>query len=85
MGMGFVEELAVRMDRLEKQVMSRRFSDARLGGNSLIPNPAPTLRGLSVKQGGQRTRIFGQSSTRVLVNLVGHNLFVLSDSATVLF
>lgn len=70
LGMGFVEELAVRMDRLEKQVLTRHGVDPRYGGTSLIPNPAPTFRGLSVKRGGQRTRLFGQNSTRVLVNIV---------------
>lgn len=58
------------MDRLEKQVMSTRPYSFRAGGYPLIRNPAPTLRGLSVKRGDQSTRLFGQSSTRVLVNLV---------------
>ncbi|KAH8175467.1 fungal specific transcription factor domain-containing protein [Sarocladium implicatum] len=69
LGMGFIEELAVRMDRLERQFMSGGSSDARIPARALIPDPASKVRGMSVKRGGSRTRIFGQISARVLSNL----------------
>ncbi|KAI1388196.1 fungal-specific transcription factor domain-containing protein [Hypoxylon trugodes] len=65
-----LEDHAARLERLERQLLSRASSIADSGG---APTQRPaasslTLRGLSVK-GGLRTRFFGQNSTRVLVNL----------------
>ncbi|KAF3071291.1 Activator of stress proteins 1 [Daldinia childiae] len=65
-----LEDHAVRLERLEGRLLSRTSS---LAESSSIPAQRPaasslTIRGLTVK-GGLRTRFFGQSSTRVLVNL----------------
>ncbi|KAI1807792.1 fungal-specific transcription factor domain-containing protein [Daldinia bambusicola] len=65
-----LEDHAVRLERLEGRLLSRTSSLAESGS---IPPQRPaassvTIRGLTVK-GGLRTRFFGQSSTRVLVNL----------------
>jgi len=68
-----LEELAMRVDRLEKHVISTA-NPARmeLAGMKaqLATAPPETLRALSVKGEAVRTRFFGQSSTRVMVNLV---------------
>jgi len=70
-----VEELVSRLERLERSAMAR--SD---GGTDLsvprsqrsqrnIASPS-TVRGLTIKKGAARTRYFGQSSPRVMLNLV---------------
>ena len=79
-GMGFIEELAVRMDRLEKQMMSGGSSYTRLYEKSLIPKTGSGIRGMSVKRAGHRTRLFGQISARVLSNLVSPpNLLFITE------
>ncbi|KAI5864356.1 fungal-specific transcription factor domain-containing protein [Durotheca rogersii] len=65
-----LEEHAARLDRLENQMLPRDPS-VEESGSARSQRPAAsslTIRGLTVK-GGLRTRFFGQSSTRVLVNL----------------
>ncbi|KAI2632282.1 fungal-specific transcription factor domain-containing protein [Hypoxylon sp. NC1633] len=67
-----LEEHAARLERLERQLLTRTSSVAE-SSNATTQRPAApsvTIRGLTVK-GGLRTRFFGQSSTRVLVNLFG--------------
>lgn len=70
-----LEELLGRMDRLEKYLMGRspaETTDAGVGGSWRrgIDVSARTVRGLSIKHGGTRTRLWGPSSPRVLLNLV---------------
>lgn len=66
------EELVARVERLERSVARSPartdFSGARMPGTA----PPETIRGLTVKRGARslHTRFFGQSSTRVLINLV---------------
>lgn len=65
-----LEEHAVRLERLEHQMLSRTSSIAE-SSNAPAQRPTAsslTVRGLTVK-GGLRSRFFGQMSTRVLVNL----------------
>ncbi|KAI2611261.1 fungal-specific transcription factor domain-containing protein [Hypoxylon fragiforme] len=66
-----IEDHARRLERLEGHLLSRTLSTA---GSSSTPTQRPaasslTIRGLTVKGNSLRTRFFGQSSTRVLVNL----------------
>ncbi|KAL3960375.1 hypothetical protein ACCO45_005492 [Purpureocillium lilacinum] len=63
-----LEELSLRMERLEKQVRVRS-PGTEFSGGRLIAASQNTIRGVSVKRGAQRTRYFGQNSPRVLVNL----------------
>ncbi|KAI1480465.1 fungal-specific transcription factor domain-containing protein [Daldinia eschscholtzii] len=65
-----LEDHAVRLERLEGRLLSRTSSLAESGSIPAQRPPASslTIRGLTVK-GGLRTRFFGQSSTRVLLNL----------------
>lgn len=75
-----LEELSGRMGRLEKHLMGTNspaeMADPGLGGSGSggwrkgIDVSPRTLRGLSIKQGGMRTRLWGPSSPRVLLNLV---------------
>ncbi|KAM0282932.1 hypothetical protein ACHAQH_002743 [Verticillium albo-atrum] len=60
------EELASRVDRLENHVLIKSPLTADMPRLPLSP---ATIRGLTVKQGALRTRFFGQSSVRVLMNL----------------
>ncbi|KAI1780368.1 fungal-specific transcription factor domain-containing protein [Hypoxylon cercidicola] len=65
-----LEDHAARLERLERQLHG---STSSIAESSATPAQRPaasslTTRGLTVK-GGLRTRFFGQSSTRVLVNL----------------
>lgn len=69
-GSGFVEELAQRMDRMERHLLSRDPGHLRLASSRPIATDPATLRGLTVKRGGQSTRHFGQSNPRVLLNMV---------------
>lgn len=65
-----LEELSLRMERLEKQVRVRSpGTDFGGGGRAIAASPS-TTRGLTVKREAQGTRFFGQNSTRVLLNLV---------------
>ncbi|TFB04039.1 hypothetical protein CCMA1212_003393 [Trichoderma ghanense] len=66
-----LEELSIRMERLEKQILERSPSRAEGGsGRGSIVAAAPeTIRGLTVKQRATRTRYFGQNDPRVLLNL----------------
>ncbi|PFH55575.1 hypothetical protein XA68_18025 [Ophiocordyceps unilateralis] len=64
----FLEELWLRMDRLEKYVRARSPGTDVSGGRA-IAAPPNTTRAVSVKAGAQQTRFFGQNSTRVLMNL----------------
>ncbi|KAJ6441779.1 General alpha-glucoside permease [Purpureocillium lavendulum] len=63
-----LEELSLRMERLEKQVRVRS-PGTEFSGGRLIAASSNTIRGVSVKRGAQRTRYFGQNSPRVLINL----------------
>lgn len=69
-----MEEIFARLERLERLTVERYSS----GGEPKsprghhyphVPAPAITIRGMSVKD-GMRTRIFGQNSPKVLLNLV---------------
>ncbi|PHH66857.1 hypothetical protein CDD80_896 [Ophiocordyceps camponoti-rufipedis] len=62
------EELWLRMDRLEKYVGARSPGTDVSGARAIVA-PPNTTRTVSVKSGSQQTRFFGQSSTRVLMNL----------------
>ncbi|KAH6604893.1 n-terminal binuclear zn cluster-containing dna binding domain-containing [Trichoderma cornu-damae] len=64
-----LEELSIRMERLEKQVLVRSPSRADLGGGRIVAAAPETIRGLTVKRGASRTRYFGQNDPRVLLNL----------------
>ncbi|KAI1341865.1 hypothetical protein F5Y15DRAFT_349800 [Xylariaceae sp. FL0016] len=60
-----------RIERLEKLLLAKTPSITESSSSTRGQRPiasALTIRGLTVK-GGQRTRFFGQNSTRVLVNL----------------
>lgn len=76
-----LEELAGRMERLEKHLMGTSPAettdagccDGDGGSNSCkrgVEVSPRTVRGFSVKQRGTRTRLWGPSSPRVLLNLV---------------
>ena len=72
-GLPVLEELSMRMERLEKQLKHRSPAGTESGigsGIRLITAPAETQRGLSVKDGATRTRLFGQNEPRVMLNLV---------------
>ncbi|KAI0381607.1 fungal-specific transcription factor domain-containing protein [Hypomontagnella monticulosa] len=65
-----LEDHAARLERLERQLPAS-ISPITESNGAAAQRPATssiTIRGLTVK-GGLRTRFFGQSSTRVLVNL----------------
>ncbi|PTB71644.1 hypothetical protein M440DRAFT_1343892 [Trichoderma longibrachiatum ATCC 18648] len=69
-----LEELSIRMARLEKQILVRSPSRAEGGGGgsgsgSIVAGAPETIRGLTVKRGATRTRYFGQNDPRVLLNL----------------
>ncbi|KAH6656366.1 hypothetical protein BKA67DRAFT_551731 [Truncatella angustata] len=69
-----LEEYGVRLDRLEKVVLSSMNARSPVTAKDYSHRAPPlastsvTIRGLTVK-GGLRTRFFGQNSTRVLLNL----------------
>lgn len=66
-----LEELTSRLDRLEKQFMIKSPAGTEFSGaGQHLPLSPETIRGLTVKRGALRTRFFGQSSVRVLLNLV---------------
>ncbi|KAF7546134.1 hypothetical protein G7046_g9401 [Stylonectria norvegica] len=65
-----LEDLSMRMERLEKHLMggqSPAASEDSMG--RLIAASSDTIRGLTVKEGASRTRYHGQNSSRVLLNL----------------
>lgn len=65
-----LEVLSSRMDRLERHVLGRSLETGHGGWQRPIEISPETIRGLSVKNGGTRTRLYGPSSPRVLLNLV---------------
>jgi hypothetical protein len=65
-----LEELSMRMERLERQLLARSPAVSEGSGGRLIAASSDTIRGLTVKQGALRTRYHGQNSPRVLLNLV---------------
>lgn len=73
---GVLDEYGARLERLEKIVLTGPRSPSSKDYHSRAPplaSTSGTIRGLTVKD-GLRTRLFGQNSTRVLLNLVGYNL-----------
>lgn len=68
-GLPLLEELSLRMERLEKQVMVRSPAVTDLSAGRVAVATADTIRGLSVKNGAKRTRFFGQASPRIMFNL----------------
>lgn len=68
-GTGVLEELAMRMERLEKHMMGRSPTATELSASRVSVAPFGTIRGLSVKNGGATTRYFGQNSPRIMMNL----------------
>ncbi|KAL2755453.1 hypothetical protein ACRALDRAFT_2080783, partial [Sodiomyces alcalophilus JCM 7366] len=69
------EDLASRVDRLEQLVLAKSPGTTDHVSTNLSRPPLPlsseTIRGLTVKGEDLRTRFFGQSSVRVLLNLFG--------------
>lgn len=81
-----LEELAMRMERLERHLMARSPVASETSGR-LIAASSETIRGLTVKEGALRTRYHGQNSPRVLLNLVGtllqlHRMILNATSLT---
>ncbi|KAK5997293.1 Transcription factor lepE-like protein [Cladobotryum mycophilum] len=68
-GLPLLEELSLRMERLEKQVLARSPAGTDLSTGRIVAASPETVRGLTVKRGALRTRYFGQNSPRVLMNL----------------
>ncbi|KEY63907.1 hypothetical protein S7711_10217 [Stachybotrys chartarum IBT 7711] len=68
-GIHLLEELSMRMDRLEKQVLVRSPAATDMYGARMAVASPDTIRGLTVKPGMLRTRFFGQNSSRVMLNL----------------
>ncbi|CAM1509178.1 Fc.00g029170.m01.CDS01 [Cosmosporella sp. VM-42] len=64
-----LEELAMRMERLERHLLSRSPAPTDVSVGKLLAASSDTIRGLTVKQGALRTRYHGQNSSRVLLNL----------------
>ena len=69
-GAPLLEELSLRMERLEKQVMVRSPAVTELSAGRVVPATTDTIRGVSVKNNAKKTRYFGQASSRVMFNLV---------------
>lgn len=65
-----LEELALRMERLEKHLAARSPAVSEASAGKIMAGPIDTIRGVTVKQGAFRTRYHGQNSPRVLLNLV---------------
>ena len=80
-----LEELTQRMDRLERRMLagspagvgaaSGSSPETWSKANAAVREPinglrADTIRGLAVKRGGTCTRLFGQHSSRVILNVV---------------
>ncbi|KAH6971766.1 fungal-specific transcription factor domain-containing protein [Ilyonectria sp. MPI-CAGE-AT-0026] len=64
-----LEELAMRMERLEKHLMARSPAASEASTGRLLAASSDTIRGLTVKSCALRTRFHGQNSSRVLLNL----------------
>ena len=60
----------MRMERLEKQILSRSPAGTEASGSKMLAAPPDTIRGMSIKRGALRTRFFGQNDPRILMNLV---------------
>jgi len=76
-----VEELVLRMDRLEKHLIASR-SPARTDvsvsrSQRNVAAPPSTIRGISVKKESMQTRFFGQNCSRVMLNLVSFSYFAV--------
>jgi hypothetical protein len=69
-GVPLLEELTLRMERLEKQVMVRSPAVTELSAGRVVPATTATIRGVSIKNNAKKTRYFGQASSRVMLNLV---------------
>ncbi|PHH68324.1 hypothetical protein CDD82_651 [Ophiocordyceps australis] len=77
-----LHELSLRMERLEKQIRAR--SPATDAGSGRISVATPDiLRGITVKRDARGTRFFGQSSTRVMLNLFDEAKAFLSAQSSV--
>ncbi|KAI0442850.1 fungal-specific transcription factor domain-containing protein [Xylaria telfairii] len=86
---GLLEDYGARIERLERVLLEKSspLTEATSGGRSQRPMASAfTMRGLTVK-GGSRTRFFGPSSARVLVNLFDEAkefMFSQGDSGDIL-
>ena len=69
-GVTSLEDLSLRMERLEKHLMGRSPAATDVSGSRFISASTDTIRGLTVKAGAFRTRYHGQNDSRVLLNLV---------------
>ncbi len=69
-GVPLLEELSLRMERLEKHVMVRSPAVTELSAGRVVAGTTDTIRGVSVKNNSKKTRYFGQASSRVMLNLV---------------
>jgi hypothetical protein len=69
-GLPMLEELTLRMDRLERHMHGRSPAPTDTSGGRILYAAADTVSGLSVKGGGTTTRFFGQHSPRVMLNVV---------------
>lgn len=69
-GFPLLEDLSIRMERLEKHVMVRSPATTELSASKISAAPSQTIRGLSIKNNGKKTRYFGQNAPRVMLNLV---------------
>lgn len=69
-GAASLEELSLRMERLEKHIMARSPAATEVSVGRFIAASSETIRGLTVKAGALRTRYHGQNDARVLLNLV---------------
>ncbi|KAG6039905.1 hypothetical protein E4U41_001812 [Claviceps citrina] len=68
-GLPVLEELTLRMDRLERHVQGRSPAPTDISGGRMLYAADGTVRGLSVKRNGMITRFFGQHSPRVMLNV----------------
>lgn len=88
-GAALLEDYGLRIERLERIMLEKKLPlpEASSGSRSQRPvASALTMRGLTVK-GGSRTRFFGPSSARVLVNLFDEAkefMFSRGDSGDIL-
>ncbi|KAI8946429.1 fungal-specific transcription factor domain-containing protein [Xylaria longipes] len=86
---GLLEDYGVRIERLERIILETNspLTETTSGSRSQRPMASAfTMRGLTVK-GGSRTRFFGPSSARVLVNLFDEAkefMFSQGDSSEIL-
>ncbi|KAI0205681.1 fungal-specific transcription factor domain-containing protein [Astrocystis sublimbata] len=86
---GLLEDYGVRIERLERMVLEKGTPRTETSSGQHSQRPvasAFTMRGLTVK-GGSRTRFFGPSSARVLVNLFDEAkefMFSQGDSSDIL-